>query len=104
MRRAFAIDEKAFGPMHSSVAIDLGNLAQLLKTTNRPAETESLMRRALAINETVFGSLHHAFASSLSNLAEFLLENTRTGTDSYTKPLQLTRRDPAPNIPTWQPT
>jgi hypothetical protein len=35
MRRALAIDEKSSGLEHPDVARDLGNLAQLLQTTNR---------------------------------------------------------------------
>ncbi len=49
MRRALAIDENSFGPDHPDVAIDLNNLALLLKATNRLADTEPLMRRALSI-------------------------------------------------------
>ena len=37
---ALAIDEKSFGPEHPNVARDLGNLALLLKDTNRSAEAE----------------------------------------------------------------
>ena len=42
MRRALAIDEKSFGADHPNVAIDLNNLAKLLKDTNRLAEAEPL--------------------------------------------------------------
>ena len=35
--------------MHPNVAIDLNNLAQLLKATNRLTETEPLMRQAVRI-------------------------------------------------------
>jgi hypothetical protein len=49
MRRALEIDEASFGKNHPKVAIRLNNLAQLLKTTNRPTEAEPLMRRALQI-------------------------------------------------------
>ena len=47
MRRALEIDEASFGEHHPTVAIDLNNLAQLLKATNRMGEAEPLMRRAL---------------------------------------------------------
>src|SRR5947199_589516 len=46
MRRALAIDEKSFGTEHPNVAIDLNDLAQLLRHSNRLAEAEPLMRRA----------------------------------------------------------
>ena len=48
MRRALEI---SFGEHHPTVAIDLNNLAQLLKDTNRMGEAEPLMRRALEIDE-----------------------------------------------------
>ena len=43
MRRALTIDEKSFGPEHPDVARDLGNLALLLKDTNRLAGAEPLI-------------------------------------------------------------
>jgi tetratricopeptide (TPR) repeat protein len=69
MCRALVIDEHAFGPDHSKVAIRLNNLATLLKDTNRLAEAEPLMRRALAIEERSFGLDHPHVAIALSNLA-----------------------------------
>jgi hypothetical protein len=44
-----AIDERSYGPDHPDVAIDLNNLAQLLKATNRPDEAEPLLRRTVQI-------------------------------------------------------
>jgi hypothetical protein len=64
MRRALAIDEKSFGAEHPDVARDLNNLAQLLKATNRLAETEPLMRRALAIFVATLGADHPNSQSS----------------------------------------
>lgn len=49
MRRALAIDEHSFGPMHPTVAIHLNNLALLLQVSNRPTEAEPLMRRNVMI-------------------------------------------------------
>ncbi len=49
MRRALAIDEHSFGSDHPEVAIDLNNLAQLLKATNRLAAAEPLMHRMVGI-------------------------------------------------------
>ena len=49
MRRALAIDEASYGADHPDVAIDLNNLAQLLKATNRLREAEPLMRRMVRI-------------------------------------------------------
>ena len=70
MRRALAIQEKMLGPEHPNVATGLNNLAQLLQTTNRPAEAEPFMRRALAIDEKIFGPDHPNVARDLNNLAE----------------------------------
>ena len=42
-RRALAIDEQFFGAKHPLFAIRLNILAQLLQSTNRPAEAEALM-------------------------------------------------------------
>jgi len=58
MRRALAIDEKAYGPDHPDVARDLNNLAQLLQDTNGLAEVEPLYRRALAILMAGLGPDH----------------------------------------------
>jgi tetratricopeptide (TPR) repeat protein len=53
------------------VATVLNNLANILRDTNRPTETESLLNRALAIDETSFGPMHPAVARDLKNLAQF---------------------------------
>ncbi len=70
MRRALAIDEKAFGPDHPDVAIRLNNLARLLQATNRLAEAEPLMRHHVEIfiefgRRT--GHPHPHFADALDN-------------------------------------
>jgi Tetratricopeptide repeat len=49
-----AINEKSFGPDHSSVALSVNNLGNLLHATNRLGEAEPLMRRALASDEKSF--------------------------------------------------
>ena len=49
MRQALDIDVAAFGEQHPTVAIDLNNLATLLRGTNRIDEAEPLMRRSLDI-------------------------------------------------------
>ena len=72
MHRALAIDEKSFGPEHPNVAVDLNNLAVLLRETDRLFEAEPLMRRALAIDEKSFGPEHPNVARDLNNLAELL--------------------------------
>jgi hypothetical protein len=44
-----ATDEAIYGKDHPYVALDLNNLAQLYKATNRLSEAESLMERAMVI-------------------------------------------------------
>src|SRR5205085_2128669 len=68
-RRALAIDEKAHGPDHADVAIDLNNLAVLYDAQGKYAQAEPLHRRALAIFEKVHGPDHPDVAASLDNLA-----------------------------------
>ncbi len=77
MRRALAIDEKAFGTEHPDVASRLNNLAQLLQDTNRLGEAEPLMRRALAIDDKAFGADHPKVAIRLNNLASLLQATNR---------------------------
>ena len=69
----------SFGEHHPSVAIDLNNLAQLLKATNRIGEAEPLMRRVLEIDEASYGEQHPAVARSLKNLAQLLKATNRIG-------------------------
>src|SRR5271165_515510 len=77
MRRALCIDEKSYGSDHPDVAIDLNNLAQLLKATNRLQEAEPLMRRALCIDEKSYGSDHPNVARDLNNLAQLFQDTNR---------------------------
>jgi NTP pyrophosphatase (non-canonical NTP hydrolase) len=49
-RRALKIDEASLGPEHPDVAMALGNLANLLRISNRRDEAETLCRRALKID------------------------------------------------------
>jgi tetratricopeptide (TPR) repeat protein len=77
MRRALSIDEKNFGPDHPRVAIELSNLAELLRATNRHVEAEPLLRRALAIGEESRGPDHPDFAIRLNNLAQLLQDTDR---------------------------
>jgi tetratricopeptide (TPR) repeat protein len=79
IRRALAIDEASMGAHHPRVAIDLNNLAALLKATNRLGEAEPLMRRALAIDEASMGAHHPDVACDLNNLAQLLQATNRLG-------------------------
>ena len=62
---------------HPNMATVLNNLAELLKTTGRAAESEPLMRRTLAINERTSGAEHPDVAISLNNLAGLLWATKR---------------------------
>jgi tetratricopeptide (TPR) repeat protein len=79
MRRALAIDEKAYGPDHPNVALRLYNLATLLQNTKRLEEAEPLFRRALAIWEQSLGKNHPNVGSCLTNLAQLLNATNRQG-------------------------
>ena len=86
-RRALKLDEASYGPTHPKVAIDLSNLSELFRVTNRLAEAEPLILRALCINENSFGPNHPEVAVCLNNLA--LLLKAR---DRLTEAEQLYRR------------
>ena len=66
------MDQASFGKDHPDVAIDLNNLAQLLKATNRLAEAEPLMRRALGIFTASYGPEHPSTQTVQRNLDALL--------------------------------
>jgi tetratricopeptide (TPR) repeat protein len=68
MQRTLSIQEASFGSNHPLVATSLGNLAELLRATNRVKEAEPLARRALKISETSLGPSHPTVATRLNNL------------------------------------
>src|SRR5262249_35848233 len=68
-KRAVAINEKALGAEHPSVATDLNNLAELYRNQARYADAELLWKRALTIWDKALGSDHPNFGTTLSNLA-----------------------------------
>ena len=68
-KRALAINEKALGPNHPSVAVVLSNLGDLQRKEARYSEAELLYKRALAIDETALGPDHPFVADVLNNLA-----------------------------------
>jgi tetratricopeptide (TPR) repeat protein len=74
-RRALAISEVSLGQDHPDVAVDLTNLALVLRETNHLAEAELLLRRALAIFEASYGADHPGMAVGLKSLGS-LLRNT----------------------------
>ncbi|HYH63278.1 MAG TPA: tetratricopeptide repeat protein, partial [Urbifossiella sp.] len=70
-----AIDEKAYGPDHPSVALRLNNLAQLLRDTGRLVDAEPLYRRAISTLYRVSVSIGHPLPNldvALNNYRSFL--------------------------------
>ena len=69
-KRVLAINEKAFGPDHPSVALALNDLAELYKEEGRYADAEPLYKWALATWKKALGPDHPDVAQSLNNLAD----------------------------------
>ncbi|MCI0490795.1 MAG: tetratricopeptide repeat protein, partial [Blastocatellia bacterium] len=67
--RALAIEEKALGPDHPSVATSLNNLSSLYESKGDYAKAEPLYQRVLAIREKALGPEHPDVARSLNNIA-----------------------------------
>ena len=56
-KRVLAINEKARGPDHLSVALALNDLAELYRGQGRYADAEPLYKRSLAIRDAAAGAL-----------------------------------------------
>src|SRR5207247_9152867 len=65
-KRVLAINEKARGPDHLSVALALNDLAELYKEEGRYAEAEPLYKRALATRKEDLGPTHRDVMQSLN--------------------------------------
>ena len=78
-KRSLAIQEKALGPDHPVVALDLNNLAGLYQGQGRYADAEPLFKRALAIREKVLGPDHPDVGAALNNLALLYQDQGRYG-------------------------
>jgi tetratricopeptide (TPR) repeat protein len=76
-RRALAINEARYGPVHPRVAIDLNNLALVLLDRELVGEAEPLFCRALTIFETSHGTDDPQLAAVLSNLGNLLYAANR---------------------------
>jgi len=76
-RSALEISIQSFGGDHTYTSAALGNLALLLKVTNKMREAEPLFRRALAISEESYGPNHPEVATTLINLALLLKDTNR---------------------------
>ncbi len=75
--QALAIQEKALGPDHPDVAIDLNNLAGLLYAEGDYAGAEPLYRRALAIDEKALGPNHPKTLQIKKNLDGLLQKSAQ---------------------------
>jgi Tetratricopeptide repeat len=67
-RRALAIDEKALGPDHPTVATRLNNIGGAQQAQGKYVEAEQNFRRALAIDEKALGPYHPTTAVVRTNL------------------------------------
>ena len=70
--RSLAIDEKAFGPEHTSVARDINNLGLVLQDLGDLAGAKSSFERALVIDEKALGPEHTSVARDVNNLGSVL--------------------------------
>jgi tetratricopeptide (TPR) repeat protein len=79
-RRALCIDEANFGPDHPRVAIDLNNLALLLKATNRLSDAEPLSRRVVEILQFTAATSHEHphLSAAIANYSVLLEEMGRS--------------------------
>ncbi len=68
MERSLAIDEKALGPDHTSVAIDVNNLGSVLQDQGDLEGARRCAGRALAIFESRLGKDHPNSILARSNL------------------------------------
>jgi tetratricopeptide (TPR) repeat protein len=76
LRRARALDEKAFGPTDKSVVADMAAIASILHDQGDPREAEQLLKEALNISNP---DLETSFARSqvLANLASVCVSEDR---------------------------
>ena len=72
LERALAIDEKALGPVHTSVATMANNLGLVLKDQGDLEGAKSCFERALAIDEKALGPVHTSVAIDVNNLGSVL--------------------------------
>jgi tetratricopeptide (TPR) repeat protein len=69
LERALKIDERAFGPDHTRVAIDVNNLGSVLQDLGDLAGAKSCFEKALKIDEKAFGPDHTRVAIDVNNLS-----------------------------------
>jgi tetratricopeptide (TPR) repeat protein len=70
--RALAINERAYGPNHPTVANNLNNLGNVLVALSDSTGAKVHFERALAINEMFYGADHPTVASIINSLGSVL--------------------------------
>ncbi len=70
--RTWRLDEAAFGPNHTNVAISVNNLGMVLEALGDPSGARQHYERALRIDEAAFGPDHPSVAIRVNNLGSVL--------------------------------
>ena len=73
-----AVTKATYGDDSSEYAIQLNNLAEVLRAKGDLPEAEKLFREALAIDAATIGTAHPDYAIDLNNLAGVLYEQQQT--------------------------
>lgn len=74
LRRALAIDERVYGPVHPAVASALNDLGSVALHQDHVAQAETDFRRMLSIYHHVYGSRHYLIGIAEANLASAYLQ------------------------------
>ena len=69
LRRAVAIQERVFGPMHPRVASAVNDLGAVAQNRGDLDEAETAFMRMAGIYRTVYGEKHYLIGIAMSNLA-----------------------------------
>ena len=98
---ALRLREKTVGPMDSSLAVSLNNLAGLYHKLGKFAEAEPLYQRALQISENAPGPENQSLAIPLNNLARLYRDEGRFADAEplYQRVLAITERSLGPEHP-----
>jgi serine/threonine protein kinase/tetratricopeptide (TPR) repeat protein len=77
LRNALETDKRLFGEHHHEVAVDMLNLANLLKDTDRLEESEVLLRKGMQILQASSANQHPLICKALNGLALLLMKMHR---------------------------
>lgn len=100
-QRALKIDEKACGPDHPIVAIDLNNLGSVLQDLRDLEGAHANYQRALKIDEEAYGPDHPRVAVDVNNLGSVLrdLGDLAGARANYERALKITEEAYGPGHP-----